>query len=61
MFKTGEKVYYPRYGKAIIEAIEDREVMGVVQPYFILKCLERSATIMIPENMIELAGLRRES
>lgn len=59
MFKTGEKVYYPGYGKAIIEAIEEREVMGVVRPYYILKGVEREVTILIPEDMIHLAGLRR--
>lgn len=61
MFKIGEKVYYPRYGKAVIKTLEDREVMGVIRPYYILKGLERDVTIMIPEDMIKLAGLRRES
>lgn len=59
MFKTGEKVYYPRYGKAVIKTLEDREVMGVIRSYYMLKGLERDVTIMIPKEMIDKVGLKK--
>lgn len=59
MFKTGAKVYYPRYGKAVIKTLEDREVMGVIRPYYMLKGLKRVVTIMIPKEMIDKVGLKK--
>ena len=59
MFKTGEKVYYPGYGKAVIQTFVDREVMGVIRPYYMLKGLERDVTIMIPKEMIDKVGLKK--
>lgn len=59
MFKTGEKVYYPRYGMAAIKTLEEREVMGVIRLYYMLKGLERDVTIMIPKEMIDKIGLKK--
>ena len=33
MFKVGEKVVYPVHGAGVIEAIEQREILGEIRSY----------------------------
>ncbi|HLA00765.1 MAG TPA: CarD family transcriptional regulator [Thermodesulfovibrionales bacterium] len=59
MFTVGDKAKYPRYGKVVIKSLEDREVMGVMRPYYILKGMEKDVTIMVQQNMIYKVGLKK--
>jgi len=59
MFKIGDKVVYPMHGAGIIEAIEDREFMGRVQAYYVMKLPFGGMKVMIPLNNVENIGLRQ--
>ncbi len=51
MFKVGDLAVYPAQGVGVIEAIENREVMGKKQPFYVMK-------IMIPTSSAKAVGLR---
>ncbi len=58
MFKKGDKVVYPMHGAGVIEAIEEREVLGTKQVYYIMKIPVGEMKVMIPQEKIEKIGLR---
>jgi len=58
MFKIGDMAVYPAHGVGIIEAIENKEIMGNKQHFYVMKILGNNATIMIPQNGAESVGLR---
>ncbi|MBN1380099.1 MAG: CarD family transcriptional regulator [Deltaproteobacteria bacterium] len=58
MFKVGDLAVYPAQGVGIIEAIENREVMGKNQPFYIMKIMGNGVKIMIPINGADSVGLR---
>ncbi|HEY3315088.1 MAG TPA: CarD family transcriptional regulator [Bacillota bacterium] len=58
MFNVGDKVVYPMHGAGIIEAIEEKEVLGATQRYYIMRLPIGEMKVMIPtDNVIEI-GLR---
>ena len=57
-FKVGDKVVYPMHGAGIIEAIEEREVLGQRQPYYIMRLPFGDMQVMIPLRSVEEVGLR---
>src|SRR5512136_3497847 len=59
MFQVGQKVVYPTHGVGRIEAIEQKEVSGSLQSYYILRILGNDMTIMVPTGNAERVGLRR--
>lgn len=58
MYKIGDKIVYPMHGAGIVETIEEREVFGKTQSYYILKMPIGDLKIMIPTNADSLNGLR---
>ncbi len=55
MFQVGDKVVYPVHGAGVIEAIEEKEVLGENKQYFIIKLSINNLQIMIPvENASKL-------
>lgn len=58
MFKVGDLAVYPAQGVGIIEAIENREIMGKKQPFYIMKIMGNGVKIMIPTSGAEYVGLR---
>lgn len=58
MFKVGDLAVYPAQGVGIIEAIENREVMGSKQKFYIMKILGNDMKIMIPTGSAASVGLR---
>ncbi|SMB84483.1 transcriptional regulator, CarD family [Desulfonispora thiosulfatigenes DSM 11270] len=58
MFKLGEKIVYPMHGAGIIEAIEEKEVLGDRKKYYILKLAYGDMKVMIPMENTKLSGLR---
>jgi CarD family transcriptional regulator len=58
MFKVGDLAVYPAQGVGIIEAIENREVMGSRQLFYIMKIMGNGMKIMIPMKGADAVGLR---
>lgn len=58
MFNIGDKVVYPMHGAGIIEAIEEKEILGEKQKYYIMKMPIGNMKVMIPLNHIEDIGIR---
>lgn len=59
MFNVGDKVVYPMHGAGIIEAIENREILGNVKKYYVLRMPIGDMKLMIPVSTVEEAGLRQ--
>ena len=56
MFKIGELAVYPAQGVGLIEAIEDREIMGTWQKFYVMKILGNGMKIMIPTDTAQASG-----
>ncbi|MEW9670990.1 CarD family transcriptional regulator [Ammoniphilus sp. 3BR4] len=48
MFQIGDKIFYPMHGAGTVEAIEEKEVLGETQLYYILNMALRKLKVMIP-------------
>ena len=59
MFTVGQKVVYPTHGVGRIESIEQKEVSGNRQAFYILRLLGNHMTIMVPTANAERVGLRQ--
>ena len=57
-FKIGDKAVYPAHGVGEVTAIENREISGQNQTFYILRILENGMKIMIPTNNVRQVGLR---
>lgn len=58
-FNVGDKVVYPMHGAGIIEAIEEKEVLGEKQTYYIMKLPIGDMKVMIPTDNVAEIGLRQ--
>jgi CarD family transcriptional regulator len=58
MFKVGDKIFYPMHGGGIISTIEDKEIFGEVQAYYVVSILHRNMQVMIPVNKTDNLKLR---
>lgn len=58
MFAIGDRVVYPMHGAGIIESIEEREVLGEIQSYFVMKLPLGEMKVMIPTKNVEDLGIR---
>lgn len=58
MFKIGDKVVYPMYGAGIIDAIEDKEIMGEIRQYYLMRMPVGDMRVMIPTDNVEAIGIR---
>lgn len=58
MFNVGDKVVYPMHGAGIVEAIEEREILGERQKYYIMRMPIGNLRVMIPINSVGSVGLR---
>jgi len=58
MLTVGDKVVYPMHGAGVIEAIEEHEVLGQRQQYYILTIPYGAMRVMIPLRSVENIGLR---
>ena len=57
-FKVGDKAVYPAHGVGEVTAIEDHEISGMCQQFYILRILDNGMKIMIPTNNVRQVGLR---
>ncbi|MDA8442246.1 MAG: CarD family transcriptional regulator [Peptococcaceae bacterium] len=59
MFKVGDKVVYPMHGAGVIEAIEEKEVLGQNRKYYVLRLPLGDMKIMVPIASVHEIGLRQ--
>ena len=57
-FEIGDKAVYPAHGVGEITAIENREISGSSQTFYILRILDNGMKIMIPTTNVQQVGLR---
>ncbi|MCL2360310.1 MAG: CarD family transcriptional regulator [Defluviitaleaceae bacterium] len=58
MYQVGEKIVHPLYGAGIIENLEDKEVDGILQTYYVLQIPVGNLKIMISAAKAEAQGIR---
>lgn len=58
MLGVGDKVVYPMYGAGVIEAIEEHEVLGQKQQYYVMTMPCGAMKVMIPMKNVDNVGLR---
>jgi CarD family transcriptional regulator len=58
MFNVGDKIVYPMHGAGVIESIEEREILGQKQNYYVMKMPVGDMKVMIPTHNVEGIGIR---
>ncbi|WP_341539472.1 CarD family transcriptional regulator [Tepidibacillus fermentans] len=59
LFNVGDKVVYPMHGAGIIEAIEEKEILGEKKRYYIMRMPIGDMKVMVPIQNVEEIGLRQ--
>jgi CarD family transcriptional regulator len=57
-FNAGQKVVYPNHGVGLVEKIEPANIDGTEQSFYHLRLLSNNSKVMVPEENLELVGLR---
>ena len=57
MFNVGDKIVYPMHGAGVIDAIEEKDMLGEKQAYYILK-MPGEVKVMVPTAKAEEIGVR---
>ena len=57
MFNIGDKVVYPMHGAGIIEGIEEKNILGQKQNYYIIK-MPGEVKVMVPTDKAMDVGVR---
>ena len=58
MLKIGDRVVYPMHGAGEITGVEENEVGGVKNSYFIFRLPMGDMKVMLPVDKVDEAGLR---
>lgn len=58
MFQIGQLAVYPAHGVGKIESVQEREVSGTPEQFYIMRLLDTDMIIMIPTNNARAIGLR---
>lgn len=58
MFQIGDKIFYPMHGGGIIEKIEEKEIFGQTQLYYVVNIPHRNMQVMLPFDKTEKLGMR---
>ncbi|MBA4603142.1 CarD family transcriptional regulator [Thermoactinomyces sp. AMNI-1] len=58
MFNVGDKVVYPMHGAGVIESIEEKEILGERQKYYVMRMPIGNMKVMVPLNNVDIIGLR---
>lgn len=59
MFSIGEKIVYPLHGAGIVEAIEQKEILGKKKKYYVMRVYSGNMTVLIPVDNCEEIGVRQ--
>lgn len=57
MFNIGDKVVYPMHGAGVIEGIEEKDVLGEKQNYYVIK-MPGEVKVMVPTAKASDVGVR---
>jgi CarD family transcriptional regulator len=58
-FKVGDKAVYPAQGVAEVVSIEERDIAGARQRFYVLRILDTDRRIMVPVKNAQTVGLRQ--
>jgi len=58
MYNVGDKIVYPMHGAGIIESIEEKEILGQRQSYYVMKMPIGDMKVMIPTHNVGDIGIR---
>ncbi|WML56656.1 CarD family transcriptional regulator [Neobacillus sp. PS2-9] len=58
LFQIGDNIVYPMHGAGVIKAIEEKEISGVKQQYYVIKMLISNMQVMIPAGKILSSSIR---
>ncbi|HBL35531.1 MAG TPA: CarD family transcriptional regulator [Firmicutes bacterium] len=58
MFNVGDRIVYPMHGAGVIVGIEQRNLSGTPEDYYIIKLTSGEMKVMIPVCNKDLVGLR---
>lgn len=58
MFNIGDRVVYPMHGAGVIEGIEEKDLGGNIEEYYIIKLTMGEMKVMIPVSNVDLVGIR---
>ncbi|WP_176483772.1 MULTISPECIES: CarD family transcriptional regulator [Bacillus] len=58
MFQIGDNIIYPMHGAGIIKDIEEKEISGEKQQYYVIKMLISNMQVMIPVSKIVSSSIR---
>jgi CarD family transcriptional regulator len=57
-FKVGDKAVYPAQGVAEVISIDEKDIAGQRQSFYVLRILDTNRKIMVPVNNAKNVGLR---
>ncbi|MEW9053616.1 MAG: CarD family transcriptional regulator [Neobacillus sp.] len=58
LFQIGDNIVYPMHGVGIIKSIEEKEISGEKQQYYVIKMLIGNMQVMIPTGKILNSRIR---
>lgn len=59
MYNIGDRIVYPMHGAGVIESIEEREILGAVHRYYIVRMpVAGEMTLMLPLDKCDEIGVR---
>ena len=58
MYKVGEKIVYPMHGAGTIVSIEEKEILGDIKKYYIVRLPDSEIKLMVPIDSADSVGVR---
>ena len=58
MYNIGDEVVCPMHGAGVIVGVEDKEILGKIRKYYILKMPIKEMKVMVPVDNAEEVGVR---
>lgn len=58
LYQVGDHIFYPMHGAGKIKAIEEKEIAGETQQYYIINMLIGNLKVMIPKKRISKTNIR---
>lgn len=58
MYNIGDKIVYPMHGAGVVESIEEKEILGQKQDYYVMKMPFGDMKVMIPTHNVTEIGIR---
>ncbi len=59
LFQVGDEIFYPMHGAGVIEAIEEKEILGEKKQYFVMTFTINQLQVMIPLEKMQQSSIRR--